>query len=54
MGVNMTAFVQALYRAFYSASEIEILKELAMFCGAGLLVSLLAMTYGIDLSPGFF
>jgi hypothetical protein len=23
-------------------------------CGAGLLVSLLLMTYGVDLSPGFF
>jgi hypothetical protein len=50
----MSTFVRTLYRAFYSASEIEILKHLLMFCGAGLLVSLLAMTYGIDLSPGFF
>jgi hypothetical protein len=50
----MSAIVQTLYRAFYSASEIEALKQIAMLCGAGLLVSLLAMTYGLDLSPGFF
>jgi hypothetical protein len=34
--------------------KIEILKQLALFCGAGLLVSLLMMTYGLDLSPGLF
>jgi hypothetical protein len=34
--------------------EADILKQLALFCGAGLLVSLLLMTYGVDLSPGFF
>jgi hypothetical protein len=31
-----------------------ILKQLALFCCAGLLVSLLMMSYGVDLSPGFF
>jgi hypothetical protein len=25
-----------------------------LFCCAGLLVSLLMMSYGVDLSPGFF
>jgi hypothetical protein len=29
-------------------------KQLALFAGAGLLVSLLMMSYGLDLSPGFF
>jgi hypothetical protein len=52
-GVTMTAIIQALFRS-YSAREIETLKQIAMLCGAGLLVSLLALTYGIDLSPGFF
>jgi hypothetical protein len=42
-------------RAFPAHStEIEILKQLAIFCGAGLLVSVLTMTYGLDLSAGFF
>jgi hypothetical protein len=50
----MTAIVQTLFRTFYAAKEIDALKQLALLCGAGLLVSLLALTYGIDLSPGFF
>ena len=49
----MTAIVQRLVRVF-SFNEIEVLKQLALFCGAGLLISLLALTYGLDLSPGFF
>jgi hypothetical protein len=50
----MTAIVQALSRALVTVNEQETLKELVIFCGAGLLVSLLMMTYGLDLSPGFF
>ncbi len=50
----MTAIAQALSRMFVTVSEVEALKQFALFCGAGLLVSLLMMTYGIDLSPGFF
>jgi hypothetical protein len=51
----MAAIVRVLARALPKESiEIEILKQLALFCGAGLLVSLLMMTYGLDLSPGFF
>jgi hypothetical protein len=34
--------------------EADILKQLALFCDAGLLVSLLLLTYGMDLSAGFF
>jgi ribose/xylose/arabinose/galactoside ABC-type transport system permease subunit len=34
--------------------EADILKQVALFCCAGLLVSLLMLTYGLDLSPGFF
>jgi hypothetical protein len=51
----MATIARALARALPKESiEIEILKQLALFCGAGLLVSLLMMTYGVDLSPGFF
>jgi len=51
----MTALVQALSRISTSTTmQNETLKALAMFCGAGLFVSLLCMTYGLDLSPGFF
>lgn len=50
----MTAIARALSRAFVSIHETEMLKQLLLFCLAGLFVSLLIMTYGIDLSAGFF
>jgi hypothetical protein len=51
----MAAITRVLARAFpATATEADILEQLALLCGAGLLVSLLAMTYGVDLSPGFF
>jgi hypothetical protein len=52
--VAMTAIAHALSRAFQSAGESETLKQIALFCGAGLLVTLVCLTYGLDLSPGFF
>ena len=52
--VAMTAIAHALSRALQSAGESEALKQIALLCGAGLLVSLLCLTYGVDLSPGFF
>jgi hypothetical protein len=33
---------------------METLEQLALFCGAGLLVSLLLLNYGLDLSAEFF
>jgi hypothetical protein len=51
----MTALARTISRAFPAASaQLEILKQLAMFCGAGMLVWLLMETYGLDLSLGFF
>jgi hypothetical protein len=52
--VATTAIAQALSRALQSAGESDILKQIVLFCGAGLLVSLVCLTYGLDLSPGFF
>jgi hypothetical protein len=37
-----------------SDAETDILKHLALLACAGLLVSLMLMSYGVDLSPGFF
>ena len=51
---QMTAIARALSRAFATVAEIEILKQLLLFSLAGLFVSVLLMTYGLDLSPGFF
>jgi hypothetical protein len=50
----MTALVQAIYRVSQTETETDALKMIALFCGAGLFVSLLFATYGLDLSPGFF
>ena len=50
----MTAIAHALSRAIQSAGEFETLKLIAIFCGVGLLVSLIGLSYGLDLSPGFF
>jgi hypothetical protein len=51
----MAAIVRALSRSFPDTGVgIEILKTIAMFSGVGLTVSFLTMTYGLDLSPGFF
>jgi ribose/xylose/arabinose/galactoside ABC-type transport system permease subunit len=57
MGVEvvMITLARALSRAFPVASfQVDILRQLAMFCGAAAAVWLLIQTYGLDLSPGFF
>jgi hypothetical protein len=50
----MTTLGQALSRAIITLNDNEILKHLVLLCAAGLFVSLLMLTYGLDLSPGFF
>jgi hypothetical protein len=52
----MTTIARAFHRAFPGLSrlQVETLKQIAIFVGAGLVVWLLMMTYGLDLSPGFF
>jgi hypothetical protein len=52
---QMTAVAPPFLRVFLSTSgEFDFLKQLALLCGAGLLVFLLMLTYGVNLSPGFF
>jgi hypothetical protein len=50
----MTTIASALSRAFITIRDVAVLKQLVLFAAAGLLVSVLMMTYGLDLSPGFF
>ena len=54
----MAALVHALSQAFGSDAEIASLKIVGIISGVGLLVCLLYvlsfLTYGLDLSPGFF
>jgi hypothetical protein len=52
---QMATIARVLSRAFPGTQvDTETLKSIAMLCGAGLFVSLLLATYGLDLSPGFF
>jgi Flp pilus assembly protein TadB len=50
----MTAIAHALSRAFQSADEFDTLKLIALFCGMGLLLSLVSVAYGLDLGVAFF
>jgi hypothetical protein len=50
----MAAIARALSHAMGTDVDVEIVKTVAMFCGAGLFVSLLMASYGLDLSAGFF
>jgi hypothetical protein len=52
--VAMAALVRALSRTSGTQLDVETLKTIAMFCGAGLVVSLLLATSGFDMSAGFF
>jgi hypothetical protein len=51
---QMTALVQALSQISGTEVRAEPLTIVAIFCGVGLVVSLLFASYGLDLSPGFF
>jgi hypothetical protein len=51
----MTAITRAISHVIPTISpDIDILRTVAIFCGAGLVVSLLSASYGLDLSAGFF
>ena len=51
----MAAIARALSYTFSDDRVgIKILRTIAMFCAAALAASVLAATYGLDLSAGFF
>jgi len=56
----MTAIARVLARRLpASQADVETLKTIGIFCGVGLLVSLMLASYGldlsqVDLSAGFF
>jgi hypothetical protein len=52
--VTLTAIAHAFSRALQSAGEFDSLKVVALFCGVGLLASVICLSYGLDLSVGFF
>jgi hypothetical protein len=50
----MAAIAKLVSRSSGTQVDVETLKTIAIFCGVGLSVSLLAASYGLDLSAGFF
>jgi hypothetical protein len=51
---DMTAIASAMSRAIRSITGADVLKHFVFFCGAGILVFVLSLTYGVDLSSGLF
>jgi hypothetical protein len=49
-----TTITRTLPRISDRQIEFEALKTIIMLCGVGLTVSIMCLSYGIDLSPGFF
>ena len=50
----MATLARMLSRASGYEIDVETLRPIVIFCGAGLLFAFLLMSNGIDLSPGFF
>jgi hypothetical protein len=50
----MATIAKARSRISGTSVGVETLKIIIMFCAIGLIVSLMCMAYGLDLSPGFF
>jgi hypothetical protein len=50
----MIAIARVAALAIGATLRSEVLKQIALLCGAGLFVSLLLLTYGLDLSAGLF
>jgi hypothetical protein len=51
---QMTAVAKVLARAPATQGNLEALQTVAVFCGVGLVASLLLSLSGLDLSAGFF
>jgi hypothetical protein len=50
----MAALARALSRVTGTQIDVEEIKPILIFCGVGLTVSLFLISYGLDLSVGFF
>jgi hypothetical protein len=53
-GAGSAAITRVHSHAPETQFDVETLKALAVFCGIGLIVSLLLATNGLDMSAGFF
>jgi hypothetical protein len=53
--IAMAAIARALSHAFPETKiEVTPLQIISLFCGVGLVLSLILASYGLDLSAGFF
>ena len=53
--VPMTVLAQALSRLTRTAIDVESLEAISIFCGIGLLLTLIGIkAYGLDLTAAFF
>jgi hypothetical protein len=50
----MTAIARVVSNVSGTPVDVGTLRTVLLFCGAGLTASLLAASFGLDLSPGFF
>jgi hypothetical protein len=50
----MVAIIKAVPNATETRADVQVFKLVGMMCGAGLAVSLIVATYGLDLSRAFF
>jgi hypothetical protein len=50
----MTVFAQMMFPASLAESDVDLVKTLTLFCGAGLSLSLLLISYGLDLGTALF
>jgi hypothetical protein len=50
----MATLAKMLSRASGFEIDVDALRPIVILCGAGLLFAFVLLSYGIDLSPGFF
>ena len=49
----MTVVAKVISRARETQSDVEVVQTVALFCGVGLVVSLLLLIGGLDISAAF-
>jgi hypothetical protein len=50
MAAMINAVINAVPKATETSVDVQAFKIIAMFCGVGLVVSLIVASYGVDLS----
>jgi len=53
-GAGRATMAKDRSRTSAAPADVDVLGTIGMLCGAGLVVTLLLATYGLDVSVGFF